>query len=177
VSQKKKADNTVLLIGGHDKDRNLHVIDFRFGKMMPEQIIATIFELCDKWNLNAVTIEVVAFQLVLAHMLRSSFNRFRPIVVNEYKPKGEKKARIQMMLEPYFTNRKIWLTKPLLSLAVFKEEIEYFSMDVNNRVHDDFLDAIAIMIEVSVPLAGNSKVHLERYRKRHPINRKYGGVY
>ncbi len=179
ISQKKDADNSVLMVGGFDADRNLYLLDCRFGKMLPETLIAKMYELVEKWKLSRVTIEVVAFQQVLVHMIRSAFARFRPIGINEYRPRGEKKARIASMLEPYFANHKIYVAKPLIGIPKFREEIEYFSTNPNSSVSDDFIDCAAIIAEIGVP-APSTQTKPIRRRGLLPnlgINQVYGGIY
>ena len=178
VSQKKNSDNTVLMVGGFDSERNLYIFDCRWGKMLPERIIQEVFSLADKWKLYKLTIEVVAFQQVLVHMIRSAFNRFRPICISEYRPRGEKKARIASMLEPYFSNEKIYVAKNVIVIPQFREEIEYFSNDYSSHMHDDFVDAMAIIAEIGQPAPKENKLRSNRGRLIHmSINTRYGGIY
>lgn len=178
VSQKKNADNTVIMVGGFDDERNLYALDVAWGKMLPEKLIAEIFRMVEKWKLPRVTIEVVAFQQVLVHMVRSAFTRFRPIGVNEFRPKGEKKARIASMLEPYFANNKVFVAKNVHGVPQFREEIEYFTNDPNSNMHDDFVDCLAIIAEVGQPAPKPQYRQHNRGRLINmAINSKWGGIY
>jgi predicted phage terminase large subunit-like protein len=175
ISQKKTADNTVMLVGGVDFNRNLYLFEFVYGKFLPEKMISAMFELAAKWKVTRVTVEVVAFQKVIAHMIRSAFGRYRPIGINEYIPKGEKKARILTYLEPVFNNKMVYANTKILGIPQFREEVEYFSTNVNSTVHDDFVDAMAILVEVASPT-------IKKYRSSDrtipfAINSKYGGIY
>jgi phage terminase large subunit-like protein len=144
--------------------------------MLPETLIAQVYSIADKWKLHKVTIEVVAFQQVLVHMLRSSFARFRPIGIAEYRPRGEKKARIASMLEPYFSNRKIYVSKGLMGIPQFREEIEYFSNDPNSSMHDDFVDCMAILAEIATP-SPQYKTPQRNRLVNMSVNERYGGIY
>jgi len=170
ISQKKTADNTVIMLGGMDEERNLYMFDYRWGKMLPNTIVDNIFELANKYHLNSCWVEVVAFQKVLAFMIKQAANKYRPICVREFTPKGEKKGRITSMLEPYFENRKVWLMKHMAGNNKFMEEIDYFPQET---VSDDFLDTMAMIVESCVPTTRRTN-----QRSRHgyrAYNLKYGG--
>lgn len=171
ISQKKKADNTVIMVGGIDSERNLYVLDYSYGKYLPFKIVEEMYRLANKWHMYACHVEVVAFQQVLAYLIKQSFNKFRPIVVKEYRPKGEKKGRIKTMLEPYFKNCKVWMMKYMATNAKLTEEIEYFPQE---GVSDDFLDVMAMIVEVCQPTAEKPKVR--RPLPRYGANMKYGGI-
>lgn len=175
ISQKKNADNSVLLVGGVDNDRNLYLFEFAYGKWLPEEMIAHLFRLAAKWNCMRVTVEVVAFQKVIAHMIRSSFARYKPIGVIEYTPKGEKKGRILTYLQPLFDNKMIYAAHTIALIPQFREEIEYFSTSVNSNIHDDFVDAMAILVETAIPTFKNYKEKSNVLP--FGVNRKYGGIY
>lgn len=176
ISQKKTADNTVMLVGGIDAKRNLYLFEFVYGKFLPEEMVSKMFALAEKWKVTRVTIEVVSFQKVIAHMVRSAFARFRPIGINEYIPRGEKKGRIVTYLEPLFDNHMIYADRMISTISQFREEIEYFTTATNSAVHDDFIDTMAILVEVAIPSAkrlGDVSNRVSSF----PINRKYGGMY
>jgi predicted phage terminase large subunit-like protein len=170
ISQKKTADNTVIAVGGMNHNRDLFLMDFFCGKVTPSRMIEEMYKLMNKWKLNMVTVEVVAYQQALIHIIKQKFNEYRPITVSEYRPKGEKKARIETNLEPLFSNHKVYMPVWMSTHQELQEEIYYFPAE---SVHDDILDAASMLVELATPARDTNK---SKYRKRvQKVNRKWGG--
>ncbi|MGH2413004.1 MAG: hypothetical protein ACRDEA_04795, partial [Microcystaceae cyanobacterium] len=170
ISQKKTADNSVIMVGGVDFARNLYVIDFKCGKFLPDDIVEKTYELAFKWSLKSIHIEVVSFQQALVYMFKTRFVDHFPLAVNEYRPRGEKKARIQTHLHPLFVNKKIWLAHWMQHHQELVDELNYFP---SNTVHDDILDAMAMIVEIASPTPDKRK---RRAAYDHfQANSKYGG--
>ena len=104
-------------------------------------------------------------------MIKSKFNEYRPISVQEYIPKGDKKSRIETHLEPLFTNRKVWFSGWMSSHAELQEEVYYFPA---KNVHDDILDAMAMLCEIENPTRDKNKKKRNR-RQFGKYNSKFGG--
>jgi len=171
ISQKKTADNTVIMVGGIDHEYNLYICDFRSGKMLPDELIRSTYELADKWHLNAAWIEVVSFQQSLLYMFRSKFMEYRPLALREYRPKGDKKARIETHLQPIVFNHQLYLVSWMKSHTQLQEEFSYFPSPVT---HDDHLDAMAMLVENAKPTPsrkGRRKAVYDHFT----TNSRYGG--
>lgn len=171
ISQRKGADNTVIMVGGIDFNRTLYIFDFKFGKYTPSEMIATMYELLDRWKLHMAVVETVSYQKVIPQMIKHNFGIYRPIAIKEYLPKGEKLARIKSNLEPLFDAKKIYMMQWMSSCDELITEIEYLGA---TNVHDDLVDAMSMLVEVSTRTA-ERKRGSNVYRL--PVrNRKYGGV-
>lgn len=171
ISQSKKADNTVILVGGVDFQRNLYILDFFCGKVTPYPLVEKLFELADKWECRAANVEVVAFQQSLIYMIKQKFNDYHPITLLEYRPKGDKKARIETHLEPLFQQRKIYLPHWASNHPELQQEIYYFPAQ---NVHDDILDAMAMLYEIATPTP-DRKRRKSNATSQVRCNSKYGG--
>lgn len=172
ISQRKQADNTVILVGGVDEDKNVYVFDIKVGKFLPNETVDKLYELMDKWKLNSATIDNEKLGQALMHTIRQSFSKYRPIALREYKAEGDKKARITTHLEPAFANSKIYLMNWMASLTTLQEEITFFP---RQGAHDDCLDAIAMLVHIAVPTRKRTASGRVR-RTRYTINRKFGGT-
>jgi len=150
ISQAKKADNTCLMVGGLDHERNLYILDCKVGKFTPNQTVQHILDLTEKWKLHSVTIENVGFQASLNYSLRDAMRaKNRTIVIREWRPQhmGKKVERITAALEPIFTNHKIHMMTWLAQVPQLMEEIEFFGA---SGIKDDTLDAMSIVVETAV---------------------------
>ena len=172
ISQNKKADNTVIAIGGVDEDKNVYIFDMKVGKYLPQQCVELTYELLDKWHINAVSIDNEKLGQALIHTFKQNFSKYRPLALREYKAEGEKKARISTFLEPLFTNNKIYLMNWMANLSQLQEEIEFFP---RQGAHDDTLDAIAMLVHIAIPTRKKASGR-KRRTGRTNINRRYGGV-
>lgn len=170
ISEKKTADYTVILVGGLDYERNLYILDFFCGRVPPTKLVENLFTLAEKWEIKMAHIEAVAYQKALIPMIKSKFNEYRPISISEYLPRGDKKSRIETHLEPLFTNRKVWFSGWMATHAELQEEVYYFPA---KNVHDDILDAMAMLCELANPTRDKNKKR--RSRAIGKYNQKYGG--
>lgn len=172
ISQKKTADNSVVMVGGIDYNRNLYIIDMFVGKVTPDNLVKEIFRLADKWQVRAAHVEVVSFQQALIYMIRQKFQEYRPIALIEYRPKGDKKARIETHLEPLFTNHKVYMPQWMSANTQLMEEIYYFPAP---SAHDDTLDAMAMICECASPTPDRKKRRSNAVNTN-ASNSKYGGL-
>lgn len=171
ISEKKDADNSVIAVGGMNHKRDLFLLDFYCGKCSPSELIRQLYRLANKWKMNMVTVEVVAYQQALVHIIKQSFKEYRPITIGEYRPKGEKKGRIETNLEPYFTNHRMYMPTWMNTHQELQEEIYYFPAE---SVHDDLLDGLSMIVELATPAADKNKKRAKIHRPS--INKKWGGL-
>jgi len=142
ISMKKTADNSVIMVGGINYEKDLFIFDYKSGKFKPNQIVELTYELMERWKLHAATIETIAYQASLLDTFRDSFRQRKPIVLREFRPQGDKKARISTNLEPLFANKKVYMVSWISSQKAFMDEIDYFP---RASVKDDHIDAMSIL--------------------------------
>ena len=171
ISQKKTADNSVIMVGGIDHEFNLYIVDYFSGKMLPEELIKNTYELADRYNINSCWIEVVSFQQSLIYAFRNRFIDYRPLALREYRPKGDKKARIQTHLQPIVFNAQLYLMSWMKGDTQLQEEFSYFPSAVT---HDDHLDAMAMIVENAKP-SPNRKGRSKAIYDHFTVNIRYGG--
>lgn len=169
-STNKTADNTVITVGGVDENHDVFVLDTKIGKHTPSGIIDLIYEMCDKWNLSTVHIETVGVGVTLPYNLKERFRSKRPLVINPIISKGEKKARLELRLQPLLENGKLFLPD---WLAVNESVQNEFMMFPRATAKDDFLDTLDMLCNVALPT--RAKASSRGVIRNRTYNTKFGG--
>lgn len=165
----EKADFTAVICGGRDKHGRVFVLDGAVGRWKSEESLKIIFKFADKWKRRRVFVEAVGGFKHYSEYIRSSFDRFRPISVQDFKPQGKKEVRIANALEPLFTNGMIYFASYIIGNSdEIRDQLLLFPRPT---IHDDFPDALAAMAEISKP---PKQRPVNKLRKQ--INNRYGGI-
>lgn len=172
ISQRKTADNTAIVVGGADDNKNVYIIDLKFGKFSPNDVIVHTYELVDKWNINTVHIDSEKLGKALVYAFKQQFATQRVLALKEYKAEGDKKARISTFLEPLFANRKLVLMNWMSQCNQLQEEIAFFP---RQGAKDDIIDAIAMLVHICTPTKSRGNTAKNR-RPSYNVNKKYGGT-
>lgn len=174
VSQSSRADNTAIAVGGVDEAGDMFVVDMKVGRFTPNQTIDHIFYLLEKWSATKVVIEVVGFQQALVFQLRDQMRERKmfPFIV-EHNPqgKGEKKARLEAGLQPYFENGKLWMADWLATLEQLQDDITMFPRET---AKDDTLDALDMLRAYGVRIPRDTRKH--NHAPRTSYNKRWGGT-
>ena len=172
ISQKKGANLSCVLVGGITQARDMYLLDIKHGHWLPERLVQIIFELADKWKLNMVTIETIAYQKALMYAMKQRFVDYRPVMIKEFLPRGEKKGRIQTDIQPLIYNRKLWLAKYMGGDKELRTQLQYFPAET---VRDDIPDAMSMLFEVANPTVAVKKQPTWRHNNTYVVNSWYGG--
>ena len=174
ASTNDSADFTAMGVGGTDEDGNMFILDLLWGHFTPSQLATKALDLMEKWDIEMVTVEGVAGFANLKYILSEALAaRKMRGVVREYRPKGDKIARIENMLEPVITDGRFYLANGIWNAKEVKEEITYFP---SPSVRDDIPDVIAVIRELHKPLRKLSDGSRRRTRANRNVNSKYGGT-
>lgn len=170
-----KADYTAITLGGKGSDDKVYVMEMRYGHWTPSQIVEVIYELCRSYGVRRVMVETVAFQLALVNIIKEYYTKedYFPLHLIEYRPKGEKKARIEVQLQPRIESQRLVCTTNLANNIEFKRELEEFPSG-----RDDILDTVAVLAE-TMPVASQRTQDDRRKRIMHAqkyVNSRYGGM-
>ena len=166
------SDYTCIAVGGLDDKNNFYVVDLQLLKDPFSVWVKKMFEMLDKWNLSAVTVETVAFQKQLVYSIREMFDTYRPITVREWKPdtRSDKHSRIEAVLQPLFENEKFYMNQRISQIKGIQDQFNLFG---RSTVKDDAPDACSILKSICVP--PNSVVQPFNPRKQIATNTRYGG--
>jgi predicted phage terminase large subunit-like protein len=164
------SDYTCIVVGGVDDQNNFYVVDMYLGKEPFNTWLQKMYQLLDKWRLSAVTIESVGFQKQLIESIRDRFSTNRPIQVREYGASQEhKQDRIEATLQPLFSSGKCFMNQNISKIPGLRDQFNLFGRP---SVKDDAPDAMAMLKEISTPLA--KQVQPFNPRKQ-MLNSRYGG--
>jgi predicted phage terminase large subunit-like protein len=171
-----KADYTAITLGGKGSDDKLYILEMRYGHWTPSQIVEVLYDLCREYGTRRVVIEAVAFQLALLNIVREYFSKenYFPLHLIEFRPKGEKKARIEVQLQPRIESQRLVCTNNLAANIEFRRELEEFPGG-----RDDILDTIAVIAEtlpVPSPRTEDDRRVNRVLNTRKYINSRYGGL-
>lgn len=174
-SDKNQADKTVVAVGGYDEDMNLYVLDYKAGNFNTKEILDAIFSLSKKWHTSRVYIETNGVGAYLPFIVNQAIKERRhSLLVIEHRAKGEKKARIQAMLEPYWVAGKLFLPVYLSKLGDLHQEANEFPSKGGS---DDILDAIEDIAQFATKTQHRASQRAQKGRKNlKTYNRKYGGT-
>jgi len=174
-SQRESADNSSIVVGGIDKNRNMYVLDGVYGKYTIKGIIDATYKLCDKWFTKIVWVEANGTQVGLLNSFKDYFQTYYPITIRPFNPKGMgvKKAAISAAVEPYVTDGRLFVRRDIMTNQKIRNEFLYFPAET---VHDDFLDTLKMLAHVCTPTGGPT---VQRSRSQMSgqqlVNHKYGG--
>jgi len=166
------SDFTCIVVGGLDNENNFFVVDMYLGKDPFSVWLERMYELLDKWNLSAVTVESVGFQKQIIWSIKDQFKNKRPITVREWTPEAreDKHSRIEATLQPLVENGKFYMSQHLSRIKGLSDQFNLFGRP---SVKDDAPDACSILKRVSVP--PNSVVRPFNPTKQRAFNARYGG--
>lgn len=150
-----KKDHTCIAVVGVDSKNNYYVLDLeRFQTDQISGYFERILQTHSKWGYRKLRAEVTAAQSVIVNDLK--INYIKPyglsLAVEDYRPnkyEGAKEERIQAALQPRYANLQVWHYQGG-NCQVLEEELI-----ASSPAHDDCKDALASVVTICVPPAGN----------------------
>lgn len=146
ISQKQEADYTAIVTIGINPENKIYILDAIQKRMLPDEIINTVFSVAMQYKPVAIWIEVVQYQKMLALEIRKQMNiRNQFFNLHEITPTGEKEARIRSILQPRYWNLSVYHKE-------WMQDLELELLKFPNGKHDDVIDALsgAVMISQSI---------------------------
>ena len=161
ISQKKTADYTAIMVVGVNKDNHWFILDCSYGRYDPTQTIDEIFRLVGKWNPQKVGVEKVAYQAAMHHFLDKEMpHRNMFFTITQLQASRRKEERISA-IQPKFTSGSVWVP---VDAGDWWDELKGEMLAFPHGVHDDLLDALAYIEQISVsPLKRNVKMKTNLY--------------
>lgn len=164
------SDFTAIVVGGKDVHGNVIGVDGSMGKWTSEEILKNLYHFANKWNLRSAYIESVGGFAHFVEYVRAAFSRYRPLVLNEYKPtwtQGKKEVRIANALEPVMSNKMLYLPGYIKTNPQIVDQLTFFP---RKTIHDDFPDVLAALAELSKSPQPKAVNKLRNFK-----NKRYGG--
>ncbi len=153
ISDKPNADYSAIVTVGINTAGHWFVLDTEHGRYDPSTTMDAVFSAVKKWRPLTVGIETVAYQSALLHFLekempaRGIFFRVEPL-------KAEKKKELRIdTLQPRFAVGTVWFKAG----AVWLPEVENELLAYPHGAHDDVIDALAYIEQMSAKPYGYTK--------------------
>lgn len=151
ASLSRDADYSAMVVMGQFENRIIRVVDAWRGKVVPQELIAKVFEKMTQFNMHRMGVESFAYQKTLKYYLQEEMRkRNRFFSIDEIGRKGQrtdqevtKEARIRR-LQPFFEQSLIELPP---ACEWLKEELLAFP----RGRHDDGIDCMAYGLDYIVP--------------------------
>jgi hypothetical protein len=141
ISQKKNADNTVVLtIAKEISGPNIYRVREDAGKFTPQQTLDLVFKHNSMYK-SEVYIETIAYQKALKFSIDEEQKvRQQYFITHEYRSSVEKQLRIRGLIAPY--------ERGIIFHRQTDKDYEIELLQFPRGRHDDRIDAMAIGIEV-----------------------------
>ena len=176
---KKKSNYSSIAIGGLDENRALYLVDLRYGKWLPAELIKNTYDLLNKWQLNSFKMDCTGNQILMKNLFTSNFHLYRPVSIIPVRfAEQTKEDRIKFYLQPLFSNSMIYLMAWMKNKQEFLDDLYLFP----GCGHDDILDSMAMLVEAATP--AKKQNNKKNYIKDNNViqvgnsfyaNRQYGG--
>lgn len=143
ISERQEADDTAIVtIGIDSRSNNVFVLDFIAKRMLPDEIIDTVFAQYRKWW-GRFGCEDVQYQRMLIMEIKKQM-RARDIffTLDSIRPQGEKNARIRSTLQGRYSGHSILHTRNMQRL---EEQLLKFP----KGKHDDIIDSLASAVAMA----------------------------
>lgn len=149
-SLRRQADSTALVVVGVDHQANYYVLDIdRFKTDRIVDYYDHILRAWEKWGFRKIRAEITVAQQTIVRELKESYLKPNgiPLVIDEFRPTrhlGDKRQRINSVLEPKYHNKQIWHYKGG-NCQPLEEELS-----MTHPPHDDIKDALANAVAISI---------------------------
>lgn len=156
VLDQKTADSTAMIVCGVNDLRERRFVEIVRDKLTPQDQIDMIFDLVQKWHINIVGIETLAFQSYLEFNLKQEMQK-RNVYFNilELRPRGRKKTNRIKVLEPLFRTGKIIFIDKFLYTSIYDKqekdmvkELEIEFLTFPKAKFDDMSDCAAYFCDI-----------------------------
>jgi len=150
ISKDERADYTVVITVGINKQNDLYILDIKRGRWNPYETMDQMFNVYEKWKPVRMGIETVAYQKAMIYFMKDEMrkrNIFIPL--KELKADTDKERRIKSLI-PRYNIGTVYHQNIHTDL---EEELLKFP----KGEHDDIIDALAYILQISFPLIKRKK--------------------
>lgn len=152
----RKSDYTALVVIGITSDRSIYVLDIeRIKTDRISDYYDLIIKYHTKWGFRKLRAETIAAQKTVVKELKNSYLIPNGISIsieesNPNRHQGTKEERVHSILEPKYTDLKMWHFQGGECQNLEEELV------MRRPPHDDIKDALASVIEIAVPPMGTN---------------------
>ena len=160
ISEKEKADSTVIMVAGLDSEGKIYIVDVRHGRFDADEIIKELISVQARWNPEIFTFETEKIDKAIGPFLNREMQRTGHFInIHKMTPTKSKTTRgrsIQAMTKAgsvYFDKEANWY-------PALESELMTITPAGPKGRHDDFFDAIAY-IGLTVDLYNSAPTQAE----------------
>ena len=146
ISEKEKADSTVIIVGGMDPDGHLYIVDLKMGRWDSEEIIEELLATHKMWNPNIFTFETEKIDKALGPFLEKEMLRTGTYLnIHKMTPMKTSKVARARSIQAMHKSGAIRYDKEASWYKGFEEELLMVSESGPRGKHDDRFDAFAYL--------------------------------
>lgn len=147
-SEAKTADDQVVMLTAHWRDR-VYLVDFTAEKgEMPENVFITIVQWAREYQILGIWVESVSYQRVLAHLLEQEMRRRRLYLpVHRVQDQRRKSDRIVQAIGRVTGYGLLYVKAEHRRFLT-----QYYRYSPRSKEHDDILDALAMALDAGQKL-------------------------
>lgn len=150
LDQKSSADYTAIIVTAVDSHKNMYVLEATKRRMLPKEIIETVYNKAIAYKARAVGIEEAAYQKTLIYDMKDHCKKNgKYIRVVPLKHENRKKELRIKSLQPKLQNGEMFF-RPVGQEELIREIILYTNAGAGTK-HDDLIDALAYQIQLIGP--------------------------
>lgn len=169
ISKHSDADYTAICTVGVTHENHWFVLDLKYGRWNPSEILDEIFSTVSRWRPIVVGIEAEAYQAAMVHFLEKDMvHRNSFFIVQPLKTRGKRKELRIDMMQPRFKTNTVWFPRGAAFLPELEGELEAFTLQGTTGLHDDLIDALSYMEQLAQPPSGWAGEEFSDGRKPRP---------
>jgi predicted phage terminase large subunit-like protein len=146
ISEKEKADNTVIIVGGMCPEGKLHIVDLKVGRWDAETIIDELLATQKMWNPNIFTFETEKIDKAIGPFLdREMLRRGVYLNIHRMTPMKSSKTARARSIQAMHKAGAVLYDKEASWYPGFESELSMVSESGPRGKHDDQFDAFAYL--------------------------------
>lgn len=145
ISEKEKADQTAIIVGGMSPEGFLHIVDLKTGRWDAEQIIEELITTQKAYNVNMWTFETEKIDKAIGPFLEREMIRQRTYLNIHKETPGKSKIQRAKSIQGMHKSRAIRYDKSATWWNDFYAELMMVSESGPRGRHDDMFDAFAYL--------------------------------
>lgn len=166
-----RIDNTAIVVGGQDSEMNMYVVYLQAKRVLTSETINTIYTVAADYGLVCANVLTRGLGELLPHAINRERDVYKKVlVVKTITESTNKKVRITNAIQPLIKLGKLFVNSWIqLNTPLIKELRQH-----PEGTQDDCLDAIAALVQISLPTRQKAKKGDTRCRHL-VVNRRWGG--
>jgi hypothetical protein len=157
AGMKKTSDDNVVIVAKRI-DQTLYVVDFKIGKLSPDEVVRAVLEFYLVYEVSLISVEEAGYQFVLELLIKKELDALAAqniislegLTLKSVKPRGRtKESRIRASVKSLY-ERNVYLHNPAI-YSLYHSQAGKYRVGVKDN-KDDLLDAVAYLEDIRAEL-------------------------